>query len=75
MVHQQPPAPVATYNTVENNTVSGTLKQRIPIAIDMIIIGSETEYNKMVSAYSGKRKGKSWCIMSQDTIQYGIIEQ
>ena len=36
MGHQQPPTPVATYNTAENSIVNGTEKQKISRAIDMI---------------------------------------
>ena len=35
MGHQQPPTPVATYNTAENSIVNGTEKQKISRAIDM----------------------------------------
>ena len=35
MGHLQPPTPVATENTAENSTVSGTTKKNISQAIDM----------------------------------------
>ena len=36
MGHQQPPTPVATYNTAANSIVNGTAKQKRSRAIDMI---------------------------------------
>ena len=74
MFHSKPPTSVATDNTFENSIVNGTAKQKYPEQLTPDFIVSDTEYDKIISAYSGKRERKTWRIMSQNTTQYGNKE-
>ena len=38
----------------------------------MRFIGSETESEKIISTYSGKRERKTWQTMSQKTTRYSL---
>ena len=74
MCQPQPPIPVETEDTASNIIMNGTAKKNRYRAIDMIIIGYVTEYDKIFSIYYGRKEGKIWKIMSQITTRYGIIE-
>ena len=71
MGHPQPPTPVATYNTESHSTVNGTAKQENPEQYTRYFIGCATEYDKIISTYSGRKERKTWQTISPNTTQFG----
>ena len=63
MDHQQPPTPVAAYNTATNNILNGMAKQKSRV-INMRFYWVRDRIRKTISTFSGRRVRKIQRIMS-----------
>ena len=64
MGHSKPLAPVEMDIKAENSIVNATQNKKDPDQYTWYFWGSETEYEQIISTYSGKRRRKTWQIMT-----------